>query len=134
VGCEALRDDPRFATAPKRVDNRAELIPQIAEIVRKQSRIHWLRTLQAAGVPCGDIRSVGEVCEAEQLTNRGMILETEHPTAGLVRSIASPARFDGRPPPAPSPPPLLGEHTAEILREWLGEDSPASTTGSRASP
>jgi formyl-CoA transferase len=125
AGCGDLRDDPRFATAPDRVANRGELLPLLAPILRAHPRRHWVAVLAAAGVPCGEIRGVGEACEAPQLVARGMVLEAEHPSAGRVRSIASPARFDGRPPPAPAPPPRLGEHTAEVLGDWLGEEGAA---------
>jgi formyl-CoA transferase len=114
-----LQADPRFATATARVEHRAVLLPLLAALIRGQTRNHWITVLTEAGVPCGEIRSVGEVCDAPQLTSRGMVLETEHPAAGLVRSIASPARFDGRPPPAANPAPMLGQHTEEVLREWL---------------
>jgi formyl-CoA transferase len=121
AGCEALTADPRFATGPARVDHRDELLALLVPIVKQRTRGEWIETLRAAGVPFGDIRSIGEVCEAPQLVERGMVLQAEHPLAGIVRSIASPARFDGRPPPAPTPPPTLGQHTAELLRDWLGE-------------
>jgi crotonobetainyl-CoA:carnitine CoA-transferase CaiB-like acyl-CoA transferase len=121
VGCQGLQVDPRFATATARVENRAVLLPLLGELIRGQTRGHWVAALTEAGVPCGEIRTVGEVCEAPQLTSRGMVLETVHPAAGIVRSIASPARFDGRAPPAASPAPMLGEHTQEVLREWLAD-------------
>ncbi len=119
AGCQPLQMDPRFVTATARVENRAVLLPLLGDVIRGQTRGHWVSVLTAAGVPCGEIRSVGEVCEAPQLTSRGMVLETDHPAAGVVRSIASPARFDGRSPPAASPAPMLGQHTEEVLREWL---------------
>jgi formyl-CoA transferase len=122
VGCTQFLDDPRFAKAPDRVANRDELLPLLAPMLRAQPRRHWVEVLSAAGVPCGEIRRVGEVCEAPQLVERGMVLEAMHPSAGLVRSIASPARFDGRPPPSPTAPPRLGEHTADVLKDWLGDE------------
>jgi crotonobetainyl-CoA:carnitine CoA-transferase CaiB-like acyl-CoA transferase len=120
--CAYLRDDPRFARATDRVANRTELIALLAPLIRQRTRAHWVAAFGAAGVPCGSIRSVAEVCTAAQLTERGMVLETVHPTAGVTRSIASPARFDGLPPPAPRPAPLLAQHQAEVLRDWLGDD------------
>jgi crotonobetainyl-CoA:carnitine CoA-transferase CaiB-like acyl-CoA transferase len=125
AGCTALRDDPRFAHAPDRVANRAELLPLLVPILRARPRRHWVSVLSAAGVPCGEIRTVSEACEAPQLVARGMVLEAAHPSAGLVRSIASPARFDGRPPPPPTAPPRLGEHTADVLGDWLGTEGAA---------
>jgi len=115
----ALRDDPRFASNALRVAHRADLLEALAPIIRAQPRAYWVETLGAAGIPCGEIKRVAEVCAAEQLTSRGMVYEMTHAAAGTIRSIAAPARFDGRPIPPPAPPPMLDEHRAEILRDWL---------------
>ena len=114
-----LADDARFAEASERVRLRATLVPLVADIILTKPRAHWIQRLRAAGVPHGDIRSVGEVCDAEQLTSRGMVIEMQHPTAGVVRNIDSPFRFDDRNNDAHRAPPLLGEHTDEILTELL---------------
>ncbi|MGE3390580.1 MAG: CoA transferase [Gammaproteobacteria bacterium] len=74
------------------------------------------------GIPSRAIRSVGEVCEAAQLGERGVACSMQHPAAGTVRYLASAVRFDDHPPPEASRPPLLGEHTREILTEWLSMD------------
>lgn len=121
AGCRALEADSRFATAPERVANRDALLDALQPMIRAHPRKHWLAVLSAAGVPCGLIRSVGEVCEAPQLLERGMVATVQHPAAGPVRYIASPARFDGQPLPAASPPPLLGQHAADVLADWLGQ-------------
>ncbi|MBR0643051.1 CaiB/BaiF CoA transferase family protein [Plastoroseomonas hellenica] len=120
AGCEALRDDPRFATATARVENRDALLALLRPIIRRHGRDAWVARLGAAGVPCGAIRSVGEVCAAPQLATRGMIHDMPHPAAGRARSIASPARFDGRPPPTPGAPPMLDGHRDAVLADWLG--------------
>lgn len=114
-----LACDPRFERASERVRLREQLVPVIAGIVVGQPRAHWIARLRAAGVPYGDIRSVGEVCEAEQLTGRGMVIEMVHPTAGSVKNIDSPFRFDDQSGSDHRAPPLLGQHTSEILGEWL---------------
>ncbi len=121
AGCLEMRDDPRFAKATARVENRAALMELLVPIVRERRRDDWVASLSAVGVPCGAIRSVGEVCTAPQLVTRGMVLEAEHPTAGATRSIASPARFGAMPPPTPRPAPTLGQHQAEVLQDWLGK-------------
>ena len=112
-----LRDDPRYASAPSRVEHRASLQPVLAQIFRKKERDYWIGVLGAAGVPCGAIRTIAEVCEAEQLVSRGMVVNLAHPTVGEVRNIFSPLRFDDRDPYDNIPPPLHGQHTDEVLRD-----------------
>jgi crotonobetainyl-CoA:carnitine CoA-transferase CaiB-like acyl-CoA transferase len=119
--CRELRDAPRFATASARVENRAALLERLVPLIRARGRDEWVALLSAVGVPCGAIRGVSEVCTAPQLTTRGMVLEAAHPAAGVTRSIASPARFGAAPPPIPRPAPMLGQHQAEVLHDWLGE-------------
>jgi len=79
-----------------------------------------MRVLGAAGIPCGEIKSVGEVCTAAQLIERGMVRQVRHHAAGDLSYVAGPIRFDDRPPPDAVPPPRLGEHTTQVLAEWLG--------------
>ncbi len=114
-----LAADARYAKAEDRVRLRAELVPVVAEILARRSRGHWIERLRAAGVPYGDIRSVGEVCEAEQLTSRGMVIEMAHPTAGVVKNIGSPFRFDDRHDDRHKAPPLLGGDTRAVLTGLL---------------
>lgn len=120
VGSPELAVDTRFATAPERVKYRKELKPIVAEIIRRETRDHWIKKLSNVGVPCGAIRTIGEVCEAEQLVSRGMVITMEHPTAGTIRNIDSPVRMNDSNATDDAPPPLLGGHTYEILGELLG--------------
>ncbi|WJR77414.1 CoA transferase [Bradyrhizobium sp. NP1] len=123
IGREDLACDTRFDAAPKRAANRAALAAALAPVMATRTRSEWLAVLRRAGIPCGAIRSVGEVCEAEQLVARGMVQTVQHAAAGAVRFIARPVRFDDAPPPASEAPPRLGEHTVEVLSEWLGWDA-----------
>lgn len=114
-----LARDARYAAASERVRLRNELVPMIADIISSKPRAWWIARLRDAGVPYGDIRPVGEVCEAEQLTSRGMVIEMAHPTAGMVKNIDSPFRFDDSNEDEHFAPPLLGQHTNQILSELL---------------
>ncbi|VVE49957.1 formyl-CoA transferase [Pandoraea capi] len=120
TGAKALFDDERFVTAPLRVKHRQALKPLVTDILRGNTRSHWVDKLGAAGVPCGLIRTVGEVCEAPQLTQRGMIVSMPHPVAGEVKNITSPVRLDDQPLNPVLAPPMLGQHTREILGAVLG--------------
>ena len=117
-----LRDDPRFATAPERVRHRAELIPIVEALTRERTVDEWTDLLGAAGIPCGRIRNVAEVCTNPQLTERGKVVERPHPTAGAVKMIGQPIELDDTPARIRSAPPLLGEHTDDVLREAGYED------------
>lgn len=120
IGRPDLRENIRFETAPKRAAGRNKLVAILSPIFARRSRADWLQILGAAGIPCGAIKSVGEVCETPQLTQRGMVQTVRHPAAGDVRFIARPTRFGDEPPAPSTPPPMLGEHTREVLAEWLG--------------
>ena len=119
VGREDLLDDPDYTTAPRRAENRVKLRETLAPMFREKPRDHWLRMLTDSAVPCGAIRSIGEVCEAENLRSRGVSRTMRHSKAGDLRYIASALRFDDMPPPEPTPPPLLGEHGEALLMDWL---------------
>ena len=116
VGRPDLRDDPRFATAPERVRHRDVLVPIVVEITAGRTVAEWMDVLGAAGVPCGRIRNVAEVCTNPQLTARGKVVEHPHPTAGRVRMIGQPIELSETPGRIDRAPPLLGEHTDEVLR------------------
>ena len=120
LGRADLAEDPRFATEASRVENRAALAPILEEIFAARTADEWLKRLEAAGVPAGRIKSVAEVCESEHLKARGMIVSLPHPTAGTVRVMGVPIRLHATPGAATAPPPLLGQHTDQVLRRVLG--------------
>jgi crotonobetainyl-CoA:carnitine CoA-transferase CaiB-like acyl-CoA transferase len=111
----ALPADDRFSTNAGRVEHRRELIPLLQERFRERSAEDWLTGLDAAGVPAGKVRSVPDALEAAAAAGRAVTVTLEHPTAGTLDLVGSPiwgaTRSD------PTPPPLLGEHTAEVLTE-----------------
>ncbi len=123
AGCGELATDPRFATNGKRVENRAELTRLLQEVFSRRSTREWVEALEAAGVPNGPINNLAQVYEEPQVKARGIRVELEHPVAGRLPTVASPMRFSGTPIEYSLPPPLLGEHTEEILKGLLGRSA-----------
>jgi crotonobetainyl-CoA:carnitine CoA-transferase CaiB-like acyl-CoA transferase len=120
--------DPRFQTNAGRVVNRQTLIPRLEEAFARFTTAEVLAKLSVAGIPAGQVRSVPEVFASEEVASRGLVQEVPHPTAGTVKLVASPLRLSGTPTRPPEAPPLLGEHTEEVLSEVLelGEDEIAA--------
>jgi formyl-CoA transferase len=121
-GQPELADDPRFATNPARVRNREILVPILAAMVRTRSRQEWIDALEAAGVPCGPINRLDEVFANPQVKARGMEVVLPHPSGGEVHVPASPMKLSATPPRYDAPPPMLGQHTGEVLAQLLGMD------------
>lgn len=113
-----LAADARFATNAGRVRHREQLVPIVAELMRTRTRADWLAALEAAKVPCGPINDLAEVFADEQLRARGMTATLPHPLAGEVELVASPMRMSASPPTLRRAPPLLGQHTDEVLAEF----------------
>ncbi len=120
IGRPDLKDDPRFATNEARVSNRPELVSVLSEVFVSRDADDWLQMLQEAGLPCGPINTVPEVFDHPQVLDRDLILEVEHASAGPVRLIGFPYKLSATPAAIRRPPPLLGEHTEEVLVEMLG--------------
>jgi crotonobetainyl-CoA:carnitine CoA-transferase CaiB-like acyl-CoA transferase len=111
-----LSGDERFATNAARVENRRELIPLLQERLRERPAEEWVEALDAAGVPVGAVRTVPDALAAAARAGRPATLSVEHPSAGPLELVASPM-WGPTDPAAATPPPLLGEHTAKVLRE-----------------
>lgn len=124
LGHPAWAADPRFATNPARLAHRAELIGTLEAIFAEGSVAHWQALLEAADVPVGPVQTVAEALDSPQAQALGLVQEVDHPTAGRLRLVGSPLRIDGALPPIRRPPPLLGEHTAEILAELDAPEAP----------
>jgi glutaryl-CoA transferase len=112
-----LAGDERFKTNAARVRNNAILTPLISETLATRDREHWVAGCDRAGVPCGPINTIPEAFADPQVKHRGMRVEIAHAIAGTVPQVASPMRFKNAPLSHDRPPPLLGEHSEEILRE-----------------
>jgi crotonobetainyl-CoA:carnitine CoA-transferase CaiB-like acyl-CoA transferase len=122
AGCIELADDPRFASNGKRVENRAELTRLLQEIFAKKTTHEWVEALEAAGVANGPINDVAQVFEEPQVKARGVKIELDHPVAGKLPLVASPMRFSATPLEHKLAPPVLGQHTEEVLRDVLRLD------------
>jgi crotonobetainyl-CoA:carnitine CoA-transferase CaiB-like acyl-CoA transferase len=116
LGIDELAEDERFATNAGRVQNRRELIPLLHERLRERPAEEWVEALDAAGVPVGEVRTVPDALAAAARAGRPATLSVEHPSAGSLDLVASPI-WGATDPSAATPPPLLGEHTAEVLGE-----------------
>ena len=115
-----LAKDGRFDSETKRVEARETLIPLLGAIFATRPAEEWLRRFDKAGVPAGRIKSVAEVCESPHLLERGMIVTLPHPKAERVRVFGVPIRLQATPGGVSVPPPLLGQHTEEILTRVAG--------------
>ncbi|MCK0507560.1 CaiB/BaiF CoA transferase family protein [Aromatoleum anaerobium] len=122
--CEAAGDaslaaDARFATNKARVGHRAVLIPLLNKLTIRRTTADWIARLEALGVPCGPINTLADVFADPQVRSRGLRVDLPHPLAGTVPQVASPMRLSATPVEYRRPPPLLGEHTDEILSSLL---------------
>lgn len=122
AGTPGWAGDPRYATNAARVRNRDILVPMIDAVMRTRVQREWLGALERAGVPCGPINRLDQVFADPQVQARAMKLELPHPLAGTVPQVRAPLRLSGTPMTYTLAPPLLGEHTANVLRERLGLD------------
>ncbi len=119
IGKTEMVDDARFAKNADRVENRALLIAMLTEMFRSRDNETWLKILNAAEVPCAPIQTIDQVFAAPQVRHRDMLVKVEHPTAGSVRMAGIPVKFSATPASVRLPPPLLGQHTHEVLSSWL---------------
>ncbi|MBL1098599.1 CaiB/BaiF CoA transferase family protein [Streptomyces coffeae] len=121
IGLAGLVDDPRFTTNPDRVRHRAELLPLIERALLERGAKEWAVLLTEAGVPVGPINTVEEALRHPQVLARSMVTSIDHPSAGPLRTIASPIKLSDHPATVRTPPPRHGEHTEHILTA-LGVD------------
>ena len=120
AGQPGWADDPRFASNKQRVANRAVLVPLIRQATVFKTTAQWVEQLEAVGVPCGPINELAQVFADPQVQARGLAFELPHVLAGLVPQVGSPIRLSETPVEYRRAPPLLGEHTQEVLARVLG--------------
>ena len=121
---EHLMDDPRYASNPKRVENRKELVSILQKIFLQKDSGEWIKLLTEAEIPSGPINTIDRVFADPQVLAREMLVGMEHPAIGPIKLVGSPMKLSETPVQYRIPPPLLGEHTEEILRDVLGYDKP----------
>ena len=120
AGRPDLAQDPRYALNANRVRHRAELVPQLEAILATRTKAVWLSALEAAKVPCGAINTLGEVFADPHVQERGMVNTWSHPIQPDLKLVSSPIKMSLTPVRQDLPPPLLGQHTTEVLHEVLG--------------
>jgi crotonobetainyl-CoA:carnitine CoA-transferase CaiB-like acyl-CoA transferase len=120
VGLAHLSGDPRYATNAARSANRASLVEALQEALLRRTYEEWESILTPAGIPVGAINTIAQVAAHPQVRARGTLVESEHPIAGRIRTVAPPVRLSDTPGAVRMPAPLLGEHTDRVLRERAG--------------
>ncbi|MDO5693913.1 MAG: CaiB/BaiF CoA-transferase family protein [Pseudomonadota bacterium] len=123
AGRPELAADARYIKNADRVRHRAELVPALEQVMKTRGKADWLRALEAAHVPCGAINSLDEVFADPQVRARGMVTHWRHPLRADLPLVASPIKLEKTPVRTDLPPPLLGQHTDEVLGTLLGLDA-----------
>ena len=118
LGLEELVDDPRFTSNRDRFDHRDELIPMLDERFATRTTDAWEPDFRRAGALFAPVKSVAEILAHDQTAALGLIGSVEHPTAGTIPQLGPPLRFSETPGSLHRPPPLLGQHSREVLREF----------------
>jgi crotonobetainyl-CoA:carnitine CoA-transferase CaiB-like acyl-CoA transferase len=122
LGRPELAQEERFATTPKRVANKSELLPIVGELLKSKPIAHWIPLLREAVVPAAPIYNFDQVYEDPQIRHREMVKTIAHPLSGTLQVVGNPLNFSETPLEYRRHPPLLGEHTAEVLRDVLKLD------------
>ncbi len=123
AGMPELASDPRFAKNADRVRHRDVLVPLLEQVMRQRPKAQWLKALEDAKVPCGAINNLAEVFADPHVLERDMVTTWQHPVAGQVDLVSSPLKLSATPVRRDLPPPLLGQHTDEVLSQLLQLDA-----------
>src|SRR5258705_8924386 len=117
VGLDAIVDDPKFKTNADRVVHRKETLGHVQAAIAQHSAAHWNDALTAVGVPCAPINSIAQLLDHPHTRASGIVVEYEHQTAGPLKGIGHPVLINGAERRAGRPPPVLGQHTDDVLDE-----------------
>ena len=131
LGCPHLAEDPRFPSKPDRVRNIAALVEALTPYFQRETTAHWCARLEAVGVPAGPVMNHVEALSDAHSLARDMVQEVEHPAAGRMRTLGIPVKLSRTEGAIRRPAPMLGEHTDEVIAEWLGagDERRAASTG-----
>ena len=113
--------DPRFASNALRIANREACITAITPAMTRKTTAEWIAALEPLGVPCGPVHRLDEVFANPQIGHRAMKVEVPHPLSGTVPLVANPIKYSRTPLSYETPPPLLSQHTDDVLRGLLGK-------------
>ena len=120
IGRKDLAEDSQFATNALRVQNRRRLIDEMASTIKTKSNDEWINIFAGANFPYGPINTLEKVFQDPQIVHSGIVSEVQHPTAGKIRMVGPPVEFSGSGNEIRLPPPILGQHTVQVLNERLG--------------
>ena len=120
VGKQEWTNDPRFESNPKRVENREQLLPLVTELIAEKTCDEWVELFVEASIPCGPVNNMQSLFTDPQILHRNMVAEVPHSTIGTLRLGGIPIKYSETPASIRRPPPLLGEHTDEMLTDVLG--------------
>jgi crotonobetainyl-CoA:carnitine CoA-transferase CaiB-like acyl-CoA transferase len=120
VGKQEWLEDTRFESNPKRVENRDALLPLIDGLFAQKTCDEWMEILVGAAIPCGPVNNMQHLFDDPQVKHRGMIAEVPHPTIGTLKLTGVPIKASETQSTIRRHPPLLGEHTDEVLKDTLG--------------
>ena len=123
LGCPHLTAERRFATKPDRVRNIAALVEALTPYFERETTAHWCAKLDAAGVPAGPVMNHVDALSDPHSLARGMVREIEHPSVGRMKTLGVPVKLSRTGGAVRRPAPMLGEHTGEVVAEWLGADA-----------
>ena len=120
LGCPEIAGDERYAKNANRVRHRDALLPLLQQRLVTRSVAQWVEVLQPEGVPCGPVNSIAQTFADPQVVHRQMRIDLPHPLAGSVPSVANPIKFSGTPIQYGEAPPTLGQHSDQVLKEYVG--------------